>query len=258
VSAVTKRLRRTGLLLVIMAGLALLLGLLIPSVAAAAGSTHIRVHIVGQGGGFTTHPTGGLLDAAGLVPGGSASGTVGVRSDAVGSSDLYLRLVDVSNDDNGCTVAERSVDHTCGSNQGDLAAALRFTLAVASTEHGPYIQNWTGHAAQLERGVAVTRGVASGTPRWVRVTANLPFASGNQTQTDTFGFAVRVEAQSSSGVEGIQIGGDGAVTPSSHGALSLAFTGTQLGYLVLAGVLLVLAGLVLAFGVTRTRKQTQQ
>jgi hypothetical protein len=77
---------------------------------------------------------------------------MGVRSDTAGSSDRYLRLVDVTNDDNGCTVAESSVDHTCGSNQGDLAAAVMFTLAVSVTAHGTFVQHWTGRAVQLERG----------------------------------------------------------------------------------------------------------
>jgi hypothetical protein len=251
-------LRRIGHLLVVMAGLTLLAGLLGPGAAGAAGSAHLSIDIVGQGGGFTTHPAGPLVDTAGLVPGTSASGTMGIRDDTAGPVDLYLRLVGIVNDGNGCTPVGEAVDHTCGPGQNDLASTLVFTIAVSRSERGDYVPTWTGTAAQLAGAIAFAQALPVGTSQWVRLSASLPPASGNKTQTDTFAFGVRVEAHSGSGAEGIDIGPGGTTGgTNSHKVLGLASTGEQLGYLVAAGVLLIAAGLVLTIDVRRGRRRTR-
>jgi hypothetical protein len=252
-----RRWRRTGLGLIATAAAVLGAGLIGTSTAGASAPSHLRIEIVGSGDGFTATPSVPLLVTHGFAPGASASGTMGVRSDGKAPTDLYLRLIDVADDDNGCTAAESAVDHSCGPRQGDLGTELIFRITVATSEHGRYLPVWTGRAAQLEHGIPVAQATAPGHAQWVRLSAALPFASDNRTQTDTFGFGVRVTAQDSSGVEGISIGRGGtAAAPGSggHSPLGLAFTGTQLGVLAAAGLLLLAGGLVLGVGARSRRR----
>ena len=257
-----RRLRVVGIALLGAACVALVAGILNPGAADAA-TSHVRIEVVGSGDGFTQNPTGPLVDTTGLVPGQSASGTMGVVSDFADPADFFIRLVDVVDDDNGCTPAERVVDPNCGSGPGDLAAALTFSVAVSISQNGTYVPTWTGNAAELTQGVPATRGVDAGVARWVRLTVSLPTSTGNAVQTDTYGFGVRVTAQTDSGSGGVQIGngngsgngsgsgtgtgvsGGGTASGSSHGPLGLAFTGTQAAMLVGAGVLLVAGGILL-------------
>jgi hypothetical protein len=253
-----------------LAGLALCAALIAvvthPGIAGAAGS-HVQIDVVGSGEGFVAQPTGPLVDTSGLAPGRSASGTMGVRSDFADSTDLTVELVDVADDDNGCTHAERAVDDTCGRAQGDLGADLVFTLAVSDSANGTYLRSWTGRAAQLERGVAVTQAVAAGAETWVRLDVDLPSAAGNETQTDTYGFGVRVVVQSDSGGSSVQIpGGSGADSGGSGGARDasgtstsghsgLAFTGFQVAMAIVVGGLLVAGGAVLVGGAAMRRRR---
>jgi hypothetical protein len=254
-SAVMRRLRRTGLALVATAGVVLVTGILTTDSAGATGAAHLRINIVGSGDGFTNTPSVPLLATAGFIPGGASSGTMGVRSDGQTATDLYLRLIDVTNDDNDCTAAESAVDHSCGPRQGDLVTELIFRITMSTSQHGHYAPLWTGRAAKLEHGVSLAHAVAAGHAKWVRLSASLPFASDNRTQTDTFGFGVRVTAQDSSGAEGISIGPQGTSPLGGTGPLDLAFTGTQLRFLTVAGVLLLAGGVVLAFA-ARLRRRT--
>jgi hypothetical protein len=256
-SAVMRRLRRTGQALIATAGVVLVTGMLTTGSAGATGAAHLRINVVGSGDGFTNAPSVPLLLTAGFVPGGAASGTMGVRSDSTTATDLYVRLIDVANDDNGCSVAESTVDHSCGRQEGDLGTELIFRITMSTSEHGRYVPLWSGRAAQLEHGIPVAHAVAAGHAQWVRLAASLPFASDNRTQTDTFGFGVRVTAQDSSGAEGISIGRHGTSPSGGPGPLDLAFTGAQLGFLTAAGILLVSGGVVLAFAARLRRRPTR-
>ena len=261
-----RRLRVVGIALLGAACVAVVAGILNPGAAGAAGS-HVRIEVVGSGDGFTQNPTRPLVDTRGLVPGQSATGTMGVVSDFADPADFSVRLVDVVDEDNGCTPAERAVDPNCGSGPGDLAAALTFSIAVSTSQSGTYVPTWTGNAAELTQGVAATQGVEAGVARWVRLTVNLPTSTGNAVQTDTYGFGVRVTAQTDSGSGSVEIGngngngnaggngaGSGGAANSGHGPLGLAFTGTQAAMLVGAGVLLVAGGILLvASGSVRRR-----
>ncbi len=258
-TAVLTRLRRTGVALVATAAVVLVTGILTTGSAGATGAAHLRIDIVGSGDGFTNTPSVPLLATSGFVPGGSSSGAMGVRSDASTPTDLYLRLIDVVNDDNGCTSAESAVDHSCGPGQGDLGTELMFHITMSSSEDGHFAPLWTGRAAELEHGIPLAQAVAAGHAQWVRLSAALPFASDNRTQTDTFGFGIRVTAQDSSGVEGITVTRQGRSSSSGgHAPLGLAFTGAQLGFLTVAGVLVVAAGVVLAFAARLRRRSVQR
>jgi hypothetical protein len=259
-TASPRRWRRAGLALIAAAAAVLGAGLLGTGSAGASAPSHLRIDIVGSGDGFTATPSVPLLVTDGFTPGASASGTMGVRSDSASATDLYLRLIGVTDDDNGCTAAEATVDRSCGPGQGDLGRELVFRITVATSEHGRYLPQWTGTGTQLAQGVPVAQAVAAKHAQWVRLSVQLPVAAGNDTQTDTFGFAVRVTAQDSSGVEGISIGRGGAVAPAAggHSPLGLAFTGAQLGVLTAAGLLLLTAGIVLGFGARSRRRSAQR
>ncbi len=271
------RMRAVGFVLVGVAGLALLVAILNPGAAEASGE-HVSISIVGGDQGFTTHPAGALVDTKGLVPGRSVSGTMGVRSDFAESSELRIQLVEVADDDNGCAPAEAAVDRTCGRDQGELGAALVCTLDVATSEDGTYRPTWTGSATQLAQGVPAAEGIAAGETRWVRLTVNLPFSSGNETQTDTYGFGVQVIVQTTSGTGGVEIGGGNGsaggpgggagngsagsarggsgngVAGASGNQTGLAFTGTQIVLLISTGALLIAGGLVLVAGARIRRR----
>jgi hypothetical protein len=255
-----RRTRRLGLAMIGTACVALVVAILMPGQANAAGGGHVTINVVGSGDGFTPTPTGPLVNTAGLIPGHSSSGTMGVHNGFDQPSDLLLRLIDVSDDDNGCTPPEDAVDPSCGSGQGDLGADLVFTVTVATSENGAYVPSWTGRASEIEGGVVVARSLAAGAAQWVRVDVKLPFSAGNAVQTDTFGFGVRVVLQNSSGVGGVQVGPTGTpqgVGPNSSGqdGLNLPFTGTRVALLFGAGMLALLGGLVLLAGARIGRRR---
>jgi hypothetical protein len=251
-----RRVGRIGLVAVVVV---LLANTLIPAAASAASPDSGRLEIdMSDGLGFTVNPHGSLIDTSRLVPGHNAAGTMGVRNGSADSADLGLKITDTTDLDNGCTRAERVVDPTCGSGVGQIGRELSFTVALADRRTGPYAPTWTGTAAQLARGISVARGVAAHTARWVRLDVALPSSSGNETQTDTFAFAVRVMLQSSFGVEGIQIGGGGVSTDSheltTQGYLGLPFTGVKAVMLIGAAAFLVACGLLfVALGSVRRR-----
>jgi hypothetical protein len=252
--------RRAARTVLVAVALALLAIMLIPCTAGAA-TDGARLEVdMSDGAGFTVHPHGALIDTTHLAPGRTASGTVGVRNGSADPADLLLKITDTTDLDNSCTRAESVVDPSCGSGVGQLGNELIFTVALAPSRAGTFAQTWTGTAAQLERGIAVTQGIAARTARWVQLSVALPALSGNETQTDTFGFAVRVMLQTSFGVEGIQIGG-GVATDSraviSQGYLGLPFTGVQAVALIGAGAFLVACGLLLVvLGSMRRRSNT--
>jgi hypothetical protein len=217
----------------------LVAGLVLPSPADAARNGVLQVAL--PGGPFTSAPAGPLLDVDSLVPGGSTSQVLGVRSASTGAGELELRFLAVHDDDNGCTSPEAVVDTSCGTGGGELGTALRFALAVADAPDGTYVRTWSGTAAQLERGIDAHTVVTRGADRWVRLSATLPGSTGDEVQSDTFGFRLRVELAASQAFEAVTIGPAGSGGSTSGGG-PLALTGTA-GVLLLAGaVLLLLAG----------------
>lgn len=256
IAFVLRRTRLTGLTLIGAACLALVFGIMNPGQADAAGGGHVTIDIAGHSGGFTADPVGPLVDTAGLVPGRTTSATMGVRNGFDLPSDLVLRLINVSDNDNTCTPAETVAEPGCGAAQGELGGELVFTVSVSPTENGTYVEAWTGPASQIESGVAVASNIAAGTAKWLRFDAGLPTTVGNDVQTDTFGFGVRVVLQNSSGIAGVSVDRNPGTTHSSsgHDALNLPFTGTRVALLFGAGMLALLGGLVLLAGARMRRR----
>ena len=94
------------------------------------------------------------------------SGTLGVRSDVSGTSDLTLSMTHVIAH-NGCAPTHSAGGEPCPHGPGQLGDELRFRVAVAESRDGPFTPIWTGHAAGLGRGVAVTDNLHAGQARWI-------------------------------------------------------------------------------------------
>jgi hypothetical protein len=221
----------------------LVLGVLLPPSADAAAGGRVQVSLPGQG--FTAHPGGSLFQIGGVAPGTSTSALLGVRSGFGGDTTLGLKLLDVHDDDNGCTPSEALVDRSCGVGDGDLGSSVVFTVATSASRSGTFAPAWTGTVAQLQRGAATQVMLQAHEQRWLRVTAALPAAVGNEIQSDTFGFRLRVELAATSGIAGVSVGTGSSHGASGHGVDSLALTGASVSLLTVGGALLLLAGVLI-------------
>ena len=126
-----------------------------------------------------------------------------------------------------------------------------FTLATSANQSGTFVTAWTGTVAQLQLGAATQVVLRAHAQRWLRVTAALPAAVGNEVQSDTFGFRLRVELEAASGVAGVSVGPRTSHGASGHGVDSLAYTGASVALLTLGGALLLVAGLLIWRGGVR-------
>lgn len=231
---------RFGMLLRGSAAVCLLAGLFLPHTTGAAPDGGLQVKLSGK---TLAGRTGNAFDVQALTPGESASVVLHVRAPVQVGGELWLRFLDVHDDDNGCTPAEAPVDRSCGLGGGELAQALTF---AASSAVGV---KWSGTVAEIERGADI--GALPATAgRWIRMTATLPAAAGNEVQSDSLAFRLRVELHTTHGVAGVTVG-PGRSSPKPG---PLARTGVPTGLLVLGGVLLVTAGAMIA---RRSRPSTR-
>jgi hypothetical protein len=122
-----------------------------------------------------------------------------------------------------------------------LGDELVFDVAVGDSQDGPFTPTWSGHAAELENDVTVPGKVHESQPRWVRLSATLPYSSGNETQRDQFGFDLQVTLTAGSGAEAITV----HKNPSTIDRLGLAVTGASIALLGVAALLLIVCGLIL-------------
>lgn len=236
-----KRLRAVPALL--LAGLCCLLAAFLLPGSADADTNH-DVEVSVAGGAFTSFSSRPLLDVSALAPGDSTAAVMGVRNNLRSAGVLYLRMRDVRDDDNGCVRPERAVDTTCGRGDGDLGRALRFTVATAADEHGPYTARWTGPADGLTGTLDTHLRIASSGTRWIRMSATLPAGAGRRVETDTFGFGLGVIVRGRAGSGGAGVGGKHAHRPGSPGGGGLAATGVAMTALIGVGALLVILGLL--------------
>jgi hypothetical protein len=231
------------------------------AVPAAASPSGIELDVGGSG--FTASPTATLIQVTRMAPGSSASGVMGVRNTSGDNTAVSVQFVDVDSSEHGCTHPERAMG--CDPHgAGQLGDALLFTIEVASSKGGPYSTGWTGDAAALQHGISVGAGLAARSTEWLRLTVALPTSVGNEVQSDTFGFNLRVAlsgpgaavAGASYGIAGVStvrgVHGLG-VGPQSAGGL--AFTGLPMLLMIGAGVLLVVCGALVAMAF-RERRQT--
>jgi len=188
----TARVLRRALTATLAVATGLAVFLLGPASASAASGVPIDI-----GAGFTTNPSGPLITITKLIPGGSSSAVVGVRNLSNASADIALQLINVHDDEHGCTKSEALVDTTCGDpglDEGDLGADLVFTIDEGAAKTGPFTNTWTGSAATLVSAATdISAAIPATSDRWLRITVSLPFATGNETQTDTFGFGIQVD-----------------------------------------------------------------
>ncbi len=171
----------------------------------AAGDGAVQVAI--NGAPFTDHPAAGLLDVTGLAPGSARSATFGVRTAATAAESLSLRVLTTQTVEDGCGAAEAR----CTGSTGELGLELTFAIAEAPSSSGPYHQVWHGSAATLGGGVATGVSVAAGADRWIRLTATVPTAAGNEIEGEAFRFALRVQLTG---------GGAGVTIGEGHGPVS--------------------------------------
>jgi hypothetical protein len=229
----TARVLRHAVTVVLAISTGLAVFLLGPASASAAGGVPIDI-----GAGFTTNPSGPLLTVSKLVPGGSSSAVVGVRNLSNASADIDLQLINVHDDEHGCTKSEALVDPTCddpGLGEGDMANALVFTIDEGDAKAGQFTQTWTGSAATLVAAATdISVSIPATSDRWLQITVSLPFATGNETQTDTFGFGIRVDLTGlgtvvvPAAVGGASTTSSTATTPSApHSGISNAGSGSS-------------------------------
>lgn len=249
---------RAGALLLVAALGCLLAAVLLAGSAGA--DPHPNVQVSVAGGPFTDVSPQPVLDVSALAPGGSTSAVLGVRSGLRSATDLYLRLSDVHDDDNGCVRPEQDVDPTCGRNGGEIGSVLQFRVATADQPGGAYTTRWTGPADQLRRAVDTGFEFAAQATHWVRMTATLSADAGRAVESDTFRFTLDVVLRGSGGGGRSEIGDEHAHRhPDSPGGGPLAVTGVAVTLLAGVGALLVILGLlVLASAWRRNRARSAQ
>jgi hypothetical protein len=230
----------TRLILLGSAAACLLTGLSLPQSAGAARDAGLQVEVSGQA---LASRSGDAFDVLALARGQSESLVLRVRLPVHVGGELRLRFVDTHDDDNGCTPTEAIVDRSCGLGGGELGRTLTFTASSAAERDGAYAVRWTGTAAGLERGADIGA-LPQNAAQWLRLTAALPTSAGNDVESDSLAFRLRVELQSTHGVAGVAVGPGG--TAHAPEGLPLAYTGASTALLVLGGLLLVAAGAMIA------------
>lgn len=261
---------------------ALAVSLLGPVAAQAAPQIELNIN----GSGFTANPVTALFNLNNLAPGQSNTGTVGVRNPYSDDGTLKLQATNVKNWENGCNGSEHAAgDTTCGggSDQGELGAALVFSVEVSAGPVGPWTHTWSGSTADLEAVADVHVTVPASSDRYLRMTVTLPWTTGNEVQSDSIAFDLRVNLTSNAGTGGGVIpggggapgnggnggnggfgiggvavgpghGGSGGHGPSRSGTGGLASTGVPVLMWSTAGLLFVCCGLLLiSFGRDRRR-----
>lgn len=206
-----------------------------------------------DGGHLVLRSSSPVLNLRNVAPGTSATGSVSLDNDSPELADLYLKAVDLTSDDNGCTPAEARVDSSCGDGEGELAEQM--VITVSGDQGSGYEQLWKGSLVQLADGTELTEGVPARGTVDLRVNARLPFESGNETQSDGLTFSLRWtlvadHSEKTATVLGTSFerpggttGGNGPIGHVAHVlAESLARTGAPLAGLAIGGLGALVAG----------------
>lgn len=191
--------------------------------AHAADGPGISFDVAGDGRGFVDDPAGPLLTTDLLAPGYSATGDVRIRNDSADVAELVVQATDVRNDDHGCVRPEIRVgDTSCGVDGGELASWLELTITKDAGSTAAR-ELWSGSIEELVDGATLTDGMEPGAVWSLRMTAHLPRAAGNETQTDRIGFDLRWTASADTGdtttdILGTEVttGGTGSSGPGSE------------------------------------------
>ena len=228
-----------------------------PAAPAAPNTGQLSVN---TGSGWTHDPTDPLFDITRIAPGWTETKTFDVRNDSPASAAISLHSANVDDEENGCNHPESFIDTTCsGPNAGELGGEIILSLYAGSGSGGTFdaTPSWTGsiRALQLATGLGP---LAAGATRAYKIVAELPYSSGNETQTDSVSFDLVV------GLDGATVAVEGTKTtrpptsnPITRAIDQLPFTGTPAQRLVAAALSMLLGGTVLVLLFRRRRKGSE-
>ena len=202
---------------------------------------------VNTGSGWTHAPTDPLFDITKIAPGWTETKTLDVRNDSPASAAISLHSANIDDEENGCNHPESFVDTTCsGANAGELGGEIILSLYTGSGSGGTFdaTPSWTGSIRALQQTTGLGQ-LTAGASRAYKIVAELPYSSGNDTQTDSVSFDLVV------GLDGAQVAVEATKTtrppsnPIARAIDQLPFTGTHAQRLVAAGLTMLLIGTVL-------------
>jgi hypothetical protein len=276
-------------------GLLVCAGLTALALAAPAQATPGGIEISIGGAPFTSTPSTSLMTLSNVAPGTTEARVMGVRNTTSVPGSISMKFIGVTSSENGCTAAESAMPGGCdpGGN-GQLAQNLTFMVARGTAQGGPFTPVWVGPATDAGTvTVPIDPDLAGGGGTdWVQITAALPVWTGNEVQSDTFGFGLAVVitsiptplavpptapsttsssvsapsgSNSVGGVSASRTDADGdstaTVPPPSQGANgqstghhSLASTGIDVALLTMIGLLLIFSGALLALKARSARQ----
>lgn len=227
-----------------------------PATAAhASGPPHISLN---DGSGWTRDATEPLFDLSDIAPGWSSTATVSVRNDGGAAAALILKSSNIVDNENGCDHPESIVDSTCsGDDAGELGHEM--TFAVFPQDSSVTTPIWQGTLYDLEQGVMLADTVEPNAIDTYRIEAQLPYSSGNETQTDTVGFGLRWTLSAAGSSSTVAVKGAKFIrTPRGNVVQrvlhSLPFTGSDIGRLLGGSLGLVCAGAALTMLARTSRR----
>jgi hypothetical protein len=230
---------------------------------ASASSQQIEIN---AGHGWEHDLSSPLFSIGSIIPGWQQSRSFQVRNDGDSASTIDLSSSGIVERENGCVHGEAVVDTTCGPDQGELGRKLVFHVYTDPSDTSTFGTDpiWTGTLYGLEHPLTLDANLPAHASFGVEIVADLPFATGDEVETDQVGFNLRLGlAQNGSpgtGVLGKKIhrgGSTGINLPgSSVNGLSsdLPFTGIYGAAIGAAGACLLMAGALLVVLGRRRRK----
>lgn len=183
---------------------------------------------VNTGTGWVHDSLTPLFDVSRVFPGWTSTRTLALRNNTADAARLAVSATDIVDRENGCNHPEALVDPTCGANQGELGHEMNIDVYVDAEGDGsfPSSPTWSGNLYDLADPVLVDGAVPAQGVVGLRLTAELPLSSGNETQTDQLGFGFRMSLE-----------GDGSsATVAVQGAKHVRGAGGILQRLPLTGV----------------------
>lgn len=226
---------------------------MIPS-AANADSGQISVNL---GSGWSHDSATPMFDLSRIAPGWSQSANVAVRNDSNERSVLTLSSSNIVDNENGCTHPERVVDNTCsGPDAGELGHAMVFSVYQQGQISQPL---WSGTLYDLTKGATLDKGMPAGQIDNYRVQAELPMSSGNETQSDSVQFSLRLTlsgstASATTEVKGVRISRSSGRGPVAAVLNELPFTGSEASRLIAGSLWMITGGALLLLCVRAFRR----
>lgn len=252
----TARIRALAFVVAV-AALGFCVGTIVSAPASAQRSDTVQIAMPSKGVGFTSGATPPMLDVRALVPGGAVGGVMAVRNSSGTPGDLSLRVVNTST---STTCAGSG--QTCRGAGAALKSALRFTMDISNATFGTpgaKVQHRTGTIADLQArsGMPIAVGVPDRGVRWVRLSAALPFVTGNAAQYGAYGFDLQIDLAGTAGISEHVVGPSAGQGNHNGGAgvLGTASTGVRAKLLLAGGGALLLAGMVLLLAGRRRNRE---